>query len=221
MPEPLLPASFLFRYSAPCRALPVESELGDGALTDAHRLPNFTPLDGGPDGPEFRAGWNESGLRFCVHVAGKRQPPWCRENRLDESDGLHVFIDTRDTHNIHRAGRFCHYFVILPGGGGPKLDQPVAGQLLINRARENARPVRLGMLRAKSQKQRDGYILEAAIPAAALTGFDPAEHPRLGFTYCVVDREIGLRTFNCGPEFPFREDPSVWATLELIGGNPT
>jgi hypothetical protein len=103
----------------------------------------------------------------------------------------------------------------MPAGGGARLDQPVAEQVWINRARENARPVHPGTLRVSSEKRRDGYRLTAHIGAAALTGFDPTEHPRLGFTYCIADREIGLRTFNCGPEFPFREDPSLWATLEL------
>jgi hypothetical protein len=211
LPQPLLPASFLFRYSVSCRYLPDGAELGE-----SYRLPNFTPLDGGPDGPEVRAGWNEAGLSLSIRVTGKRHLPWCRENRIEESDGLHVWIDTRDTHNIHRASRFCHYFVFLPSGGGHRLDAPVAEQLLINRARENARPIRPGMLRAKSEKWADGYVLEAHIPADALTGFDSVEHPRLGFTYCITDRELGLRTFNCGPEFPFRDDPSLWATLELL-----
>jgi hypothetical protein len=209
--QPLLPASFLFRFSVPCRYLPDGAELGE-----SYRLPNFTPLDGGPEGPEVRAGWNELGLSLRLHVTGKRHLPWCRENRIEESDGLHVWIDTRDTHNIHRAGRFCHYFVFLPTGGGHRLDDPVADQLLINRARENARPIRPGTLRAKSEKRHDGYVLEMHIPADALTGFDAVEHPRLGFTYCITDRELGLRTFNCGPEFPFRDDPSLWATLELV-----
>ena len=162
----------------------------------------------------MRAAWNEAGLTFGVRVVGKRQTPWCRENRIDESDGLHIWLDTRDTHNIHRAGRFCHYFVFLPDGGG-RGDEPIAAQLLINRARENARPVPPNMLRVRSRKLADGYQLEAHIPAAALTGFDPAEHPRLGFMAAVTDRELGLRTFACPPEFPFRDDPSVWATLEL------
>jgi hypothetical protein len=215
MSELLLPASFLFRYSVPCFYLSEANGSSGRALAEAYRLPNFTPLDGGPEGPEVRAGWNESGLTLSLEVTGKRQLPWCRDNRIEDSDGLHIWIDTRDTHNIHRAGRFCHYFVFLPTGGGGRLDEPVAEQVWLNRARENARPVRPGMLRAVSEKRRNGYFLDARIAAAALTGFDPSEHPRLGFTYCVTDREIGLRTFNCGPEFPFRDDPSLWATLEL------
>jgi hypothetical protein len=218
MNEALLPGSFLFRYSVPCLYLEGGAEFG-GSGGEIYRLPNFTPLDGGPEGPEVRAGWNEQRLSLWLHVTGKRHLPWCRENRIEESDGLHVWIDTRDTHNIHRASRFCHYFVFLPTGGGHRLDEPVAEQLLINRARENARPIRPGTLRAKSDKRSDGYLLEAHIPADALTGFDPVEHPRLGFNYCITDRELGLRTFNCGPEFPFRDDPSVWATLELVKTN--
>jgi len=216
MSELLLPASFLFRFRVPCVYLPEASGTKRSALSETYRLPNFTPLDGGPEGPEVRIGWNESGLTIAAEVTGKRQPVWCRAHRLDDSDALHVWIDTRDTHNIHRAGRFCHGFVFMPAGGGARADEPVAEQAWINRARENARPVRPGMLRAICEKRRDGYRLEARISGEALTGFDPAEHPRLGFTYCVADREIGLRTFNCGPEFPFREDPSLWATLELI-----
>ena len=64
------------------------------------------------------------------------------------------WIDTRDTHNIHRAARFCHYFVFLPSGGGNRLADPVAAQMLINRAREQADPVRPGMLGVRSRKLR-------------------------------------------------------------------
>ncbi len=216
MPDALMPASFLFRYSVPClyRDQPWSDVGAPLALDESYRLPSFASLDGGPEGPQMRTAWNEAGLTFSLRVAGKRQTPWCRENRVDESDGLHIWIDTRDTHNIHRAGRFCHYFVFLPIGGG-RGDEPIAAQLLINRARENARPVGPRALRVRGQKQPDGYLLDAFIPADALTGFDPIEHPRLGFMYAVIDREIGVHTFACPPEFPFRDDPSVWVTLEL------
>ena len=52
--------------------------------------------------------------------------------------------------------------------------------------------------------------------AEALTGFDPQEHPRLGFTYAVVDRELGEQTLGVGSPMPYQEDPSLWATLELV-----
>ena len=94
--------------------------------------------------------------------------------------------------------------------------EPIAEMLLINRARENPKPVRPGTLAVVNKKQPNGYRLDIRIPEAALTGFDPAEHPRLGFHWAVIDREIGELTFCCPPGLPYREDPSVWGTLELI-----
>ena len=217
MPDPLLPASFLFRYSVPCGFRANAWSEAGADLGEEFRLPSFASLDGGPEGVDLRAAWSEAGLTFSVRVIGKRHLPWCRDNRIDESDGLHLWLDTRDTHNIHRAGRFCHYFVFLPSGGGNRLADPVAAQMLINRAREQARPVRPGMLGVRSRKLVDGYELDAHISAAALTGFDPAEHPRLGFMSAIVDRELGVQTFCAAPDFPYQEDPSLWATLELIG----
>ncbi|MDZ4820331.1 MAG: hypothetical protein SGJ20_15305 [Planctomycetota bacterium] len=214
MENSLISPSFLFRFSFPCKHVEKAWPVGE-SLTEEHRLAELGGLDGGPSYADVRAGWNEHGLTFYVKVDGKRQPPWCRDNRLDDSDGLHVWIDTRDTHNIHRAGRFCHHFVFLPTGGGSRLDQPVADQMLINRARENANPVRPNMLKVRAVKRADGYVLDAFVPAAALTGFDPREYPRLGFMYAVLDRERGEQTLAYGQAFPYQEDPSVWCTLEL------
>jgi hypothetical protein len=71
-------------------------------------------------------------------------------------------------------------------------------------------------LKALSRRSSDGYVLDAMIPAGALTGYDPPEHPRLGFNYLVIDRELGEQTLSVGSPMPFQEDPSLWATLELV-----
>jgi hypothetical protein len=215
MSNDLLTASFLFRFSAPIRK--VDREWRQNVpLGEDHRLPSFTALDDGRRFADVRAAWSERGLVFSVRVSGKKHPPWCRESRLDESDGFHVFIDTRDTKNIHRASRFCHHFVFLPSGGGQRLEQPVAEQVLINRARENANPVRPGMLQIQSEKRVDGYTIDCCVPAEALTGFDPEDYKRLGFFYAVVDRDLGEQMLAYSAEFPFQEDPSLWGTLDLM-----
>ena len=67
-----------------------------------------------------------------------------------------------------------------------------------------------------SRVLKGGYGLEILIAAGALTGFDPQEHPRLGFTYAVIDRELGEQTLGVGSPMPYQEDPSLWATLELV-----
>jgi hypothetical protein len=86
----------------------------------------------------------------------------------------------------------------------------------INRARETPHPARPDALEVRSAGQRDGYVLAAFISAEALTGYDPQEHPRLGFTYAVIDRELGEQTFTVGSPMPYQEDPSLWGTLELV-----
>jgi hypothetical protein len=141
---------------------------------------------------------------------------WCREGRLEDSDGLQVWIDTRATLSIHRASRYCHRYVFLPAGGGSGNLQPVADQLLINRARENARPIRPRELQVSSKITKHDYTLSAFIPAIALGGYDPLQHRQLGFTYSIYDRELGLQTFATGPAFPYQEDPTCWALLDLI-----
>jgi hypothetical protein len=258
MTNPLLPTRFLFRFSAPCRyRSPLWTADGAG-LDETYRLIGLAELEGQATWADVRAAWSEEGLAFTVVVRGKRQPPWCRESRPEDSDSFQVWIDTRDVHNVHRAGRFCHRFVFLPTGGEkrgqspfvrrpckhgarlravpangdcplfspgggqkagkkvPALFSPAVAQgLPINRAREQPRPIPSGLLKARCQHGADGYLLEALIPAEALTGFDPAEHPRLGFTYAIIDRELGQQTFGVGSPMPYQEDPSLWATLDL------
>ncbi len=218
MSNPLIPTRCLFRFSLPCRLRdPAWSAEGAG-LDEEYRLVNLAELEGQQVFADVRVGWSNSGLVFAVRVEGKQQQPWCRESRLTDSDGLQIWIDTRDVHNIHRAGRFCHRFIFLPAGGGSRSDKPLARWLPINRAREQPRAIPNGSLQVQSEKRSDGYLLEAFISAEALTGFDPAEHPRLGFTYAVLDRELGQQTLTAGSPMPYQEDPSLWATLELVAG---
>jgi hypothetical protein len=216
MSNDLLTPSFLFRFSLPIKQIG-GSWPPRAPLDEQFRLVNFTALDDARRFADVRAAWCDRGFVFSLEVSGKKHLPWCREGRIDESDGFHIWIDTRDTKTIHRASRFCHHFVFLPAGGGQRLDQPVAEQVLINRARENAQPVRPGVLDVRAQKRVNGYALDCIVPAAALTGFNPEDYPRLGFFYAVADRELGLQTVAYSAEFPYQEDPSLWCTLELIG----
>ena len=217
----LLSPRFLFRFAVPLhRKQPLWTSTGV-ALDESYKLPNLAELDHGTASGErsfadVRMAWDTKGVAITVDIAGKHQPVWCRESRLEDSDGLVVWIDTRATHNIHRASKFCHSFVFLPAGGGRQSNEPLADQLLINRARENARPVRPRELQVRSKVSQQGYHLAAFVPEVALGGFDPANHRSLGFTYAVIDRELGLATFANGPAFPFGEDPSCWATLEMV-----
>jgi hypothetical protein len=194
---------------------------GGVELDESYALMNLAELDVNtgdhePRIADVRMAWGIDGLLFNVRVDGKKQPVWCRDGKLEDSDGFTVWIDTRATLNIHRASRYCHRYVFLPAGGGSGNSAPVADQLLINRARENARPIRPRELQVAAKVTKAGYRLAAFVPAAALGGYDPLQHRQLGFTYAVYDRELGLQTFAAGPAFPFTEDPTCWAALDLV-----
>jgi hypothetical protein len=219
----LLAPRFLFRFSVPILRRDPIWQTGGIMLEDSHRLLNLAELDAGtgdrePSFADVRMAWSSDGLLFNVRVESKKQPVWCREGRLEDSDGLQVWIDTRATLNIHRASRYCHRYAFLPAGGGRGQTEPVADQLLINRARENARPIRPHELQVASKVAKSGYWLAGFLPAAALGGYDPHQHRQIGFTYAVFDRELGMQTFATGPAFPFDEDPTCWATVELVDG---
>jgi hypothetical protein len=219
----LLAPRFLFRFSVPLARHDVAWKATGVELPESFRLMNLAELDANTADRErqfadVRAAWNMQGLIFNVTVTGKSQPLWCRDERLEDSDGLQVWIDTRATLNIHRASRYCHRYTFLPAGGGHGNTNPVADQLLINRARENARPIRPRELQVASKITKNGYWLSAFVPGVALGGYDPLQHKELGFTYLVYDRELGLQTFATGAAFPFQEDPTCWAMLELADG---
>ena len=213
----LIPPTFLFQLSIDCKRCDVPWSAKGFDLDEEFMVPSFrAELGDGPKFADVRMTWNESGMFFRVRTAGKKQSPWCRESRIEDSDGLSIWIDTRNTQNIHRASRFCHRFVFLPQGGGRLQDQPIAQLVEIHRAKEHPKPVSPDLFKVRSEKRIDGYVLHAMIPADAITGFHAEEHPRLGFCYAVTDRELGWQTYSLGPEFPFMSDPSLWGTIELV-----
>jgi hypothetical protein len=216
MADSLVPTRFLFRFSLPCRYREnLWSAKGTG-LSEEYRLASFAELENLPTSIEVRGAWNEGGVAFWISVTGKKQSPWCRASKPEDSDGFQVWIDTRDVHNVHRANRFCHQFLFIPVGGGRNLDEPAAFLLAINRAKELPQPLKQGAVKIRGENKKGGYLLEVFLPGESLTGFDPREHPRLGFNYALLDRELGEHTLTVGSPMPYDEDPSLWATLELV-----
>ena len=159
----LLAPRFLFRFAVPVLRREPIWKAGGVELDESYRLLNLAELDAGTADRErrfadVRMAWSAEGLVFNVRVDGKQQPVWCREGRLEDSDGFQVWIDTRATLNIHRASRYCHRYAFLPAGGGRGQAEPVADQLLINRARENARPIRPRELQVASKADEDRLL---------------------------------------------------------------
>ncbi len=221
MAKPLIPPTFLFRFSIPCHAIESLDRADEMVADDRFIVPHLGSLErdaGFEPFAELRAAWATEGLVFHLRVTGKSKPVWCREGRIESSDGLHVWLATRETSSIARANQFCHQFAFLPAGGGNLRDRPVAAQVWIHQARAHPHPVPDGSLTVRARQERGGYTLTAIVSFAALTGFEVSEQRELGFFYEVVDSEKGRQSLSLPVDFfRFAEDPSLWARLTRRG----
>jgi hypothetical protein len=215
---PLLPNRFLFRLAYPCPYVAEVPLEGDDLLDlpETCRIEVFTEMDGRQPFADLRLAWNEGGLAVQVQVRGKDRPPVGDLSRPRHSDGVTFWLDTRDTRTSHRASRYCHQFHFLPSGGGDAKDEPAFVQTKIHRALQDAPLAPATAVPFQCVVRGGGYRVEAFLPAAVLTGFDPEQNPRLGFCCAVHDQELGDQITGAGSDFPHAEDPSLWNVLELV-----
>ena len=215
---PLVPNRFLFRLTYPCvhvSEMPREDDDSLLELPESCRVDNFAAMDDQKNFADVRLAWNDLGIGLQVTVHGKDQQPQGDAARPRGSDGVTLWLDTRDARTSHRASRYCHQFHFLPVGGGPDHDEPAFIQTKINRALQDAPLAAADSVPFRSVITKGGYLIEAFLPAAVLTGFDPGQNPRLGFYYAVRDAELGEQCLTIGSDFPYWEDPSLWSVLEL------
>lgn len=215
----VIPYRFLFRVAYLCRYvkdMPLEEDDRLIALPADCRIDNFAAMEGLHNFAELGLAWNELGIGVQLEVHGKDQPVQGDAARPRSSDGLTLWLDSRDARTAHRASRYCHAFHFLPTGGGSDRDEPVVVQEKINRATEDARLCEGSQVPFHCEWIKRGYRLEAFLPAGVLNGFDPEQNPRLGLFYACRDAERGLQLLTAGEELPYWEDPSLWSVLELV-----
>jgi hypothetical protein len=216
----LVPHRFLLRLAYPCLYRKAMPRPGKDRLLDLpteYRIDTFAAMDGIVDFADVALAWNEFGIGLQVDVRGKSNAPVGDAARPRGSDGVTLWLDTRDARASHRASRTCHCFHFLATGGGPEQDEPAVVPAKIHRALEDAPLAKPSEIPLRVRTRAGGYLLEAFVPAGALQGFEPEEHPRLGFFFSVHDDELGEQLLSITPEFPFWEDPSLWSVLELVG----
>ncbi len=214
---PDFPSRMLFHAVATCPHLRSEPE-PDGSLraTRGHEpLPPLAELDGRPAFAEVWALWHESGLYVAEYCPKPEGTVAVNRRRPHSGDGLQVWLDTRAARGAHRASRFCHHFILLPKGGGSSREEPTAWQARIRRAREHAPICEPEQIRIAAHIGDNYYTVEAFLPAAILTGFEPREGSRIGFNYLAHDIPAGRQLWSAPHGLPSDTDPSLWGALEL------
>jgi len=215
----LIPHRFLVRVAYPCYfagSIPARDDTRLLNLSAEHQIDNFAGIDGEKNFADVCLAWSEFGIGIQVEVRGKQQLAVGNPDRPRGSDGVTLWLDTRDARTNHRASRYCHQFHFLATGAGEEHDEPAFVQTKINRAIEDAPFAVASSVPFKVHSRKSGYLLEAFLPAAALNGYEPDEHRKIGFFYAVRDDELGEQLLSATAEFPYWEDPSLWSVLELV-----
>jgi len=188
-------------------------------LSEAFILKDLSRLDSQPEFAEIRMCWNKQGLGFQISINGKKEPPEGDRLRPRSSDGITLWIDTRDSRASHRATRYCHQFHFLVTGGGPDNEDACLTQSKIHRALQDATFCNPSEIMFRCIVEPKGYLMEFFLPASTLSGYESEECPRLGICIQVHDRELGDQIYDSTLEFPFAEDPSLWGQILLVEEN--
>jgi hypothetical protein len=213
-----LPNRAFFRFELPIHYLGKEPAInGDvGKWKDQYRVPALCELDWDEPFADVYWAWNDDGFFAAFDVFNRTRLPTVDAAGWWKKDGLRLCIDTRDARDVKRATRFCHFFYILPSGGGPKMDLPIVGSHRMSRAKEPPPAIDTSLIQIATRTTRQRYSVELAIPARCLHGWDPAEHPRIGIFYKVRDTQNGAQTLSATDEMGWNTDPSTWATGVLV-----
>jgi hypothetical protein len=214
----LVPARTFFRFEVPIHYWDRRPHL-DGDLTKwpgRFLVPPLGELEGARPYAAVYWAWNESGLYFAYHIARRWGPLRCDPNQWWKGDGARLCIDTRDTRDVKRGTRFCHFFYFLPQGGGRDGSRPIVGFHRMSRAKESPPVPDVSLIRVCAVHRPGCCSFEAAIPASCLNGWDPAEHPRIGVFYKIKDSARGAQTLTVADDLGWNVDPSTWATGVLV-----
>jgi len=210
-----LPRRLLFEVTVTCPRLDGAWDLPLEQWPSANRLPPLGLLDGEQAFADVYLSWNAAGLFIAVRVP-KAGPPVINRQRPEGGDSLQVWLDTRPDIAGSRATEYCHRFVVLPGGAGPRRDRPSLLAARIPRSR--SRPARHldGHAPVRIQVSEQHYCLIACLGSQMLGDFRPHAGAVLGFNYMVTDVPRGRQTWSSGPPLPFDRDRRLWARIALV-----
>ncbi len=178
----------------------IKSDLRAGG---EYRLPSTAELLGEEEFAELFLGWNEQKIALEIRVRGR-----------SEGDSVELFFDTRDLKTKAQISKFCHHFVFTPD----EKDGVFGREITRFRNEDIHRLCDPNSLIVDPISNDNSYTLRIQIPASCLFGYDPYQFQRLGFTYRINRAGQPPQHFAVSSEeFAIEQQPSLWATLKLIG----
>jgi hypothetical protein len=212
----LIAPRLLIQVEHPCpKVIPAKGKTF-ATLGEQSILRNYAGVASQSNYAELRLGWDRRGIHLKATVSGKKSDPVGDAANPFASDGLTLWIDTRESRQSHRATTFCHQLHFLAAGAGLEKQDPVLVQGQIHRALENAPPIHGSDVPYRCRWFKGGYELEAYLSESVLHGFDPESNRELGVFYRFSDRELGEQTLAPGVTPILFEDPTVWEILRLV-----
>lgn len=129
---------------------------------------------------------------------------------VERGDGIECFIDTRNLKDAKTIHKFCHHFVFLPVA----VDGVQGIEVTTFRGDDSHDlcqqvPIEVSITARK-------YELTATLTSNELYGFDPEDHPKIGFAYRI--HRLGKDSQHFGvpsKEFALAKHPFLWPELIL------
>ncbi len=206
----LTPISF-FQVDATCQKLKgafphlCSKNLEYYALPDSSALCDESPF------AEVAIGWSPEGIEFYAKVLCPVEK--MRYPEVSKGDSVELFIDTRDVKTSGYNTRFCHHFFFLP----EPVEGRQAGEITQFRTEDKHDWCHPDDLLIKSTVQKKHYTMNIFIPAHCLTGYDPTQFERFGFTYRINCYNESAQHFSVSTlDFPIEQHSSLWATTRMV-----
>jgi hypothetical protein len=176
---------------------------GEWRATQERRIPSTAELLGEDEFADLYMAWNEQKIALEVRV---------RQRTTDDS--VELFFDTRDLKTKAHVSKFCHHFIFTPD----EREGFFGREITRFRGEDIHRLADPSELIVQQQSDDSSYVLRIEIPAVCLHGYDPFQFQRLGFTYRVNRANQSAQHFAvASEEFAIEQQPSLWATLKLLG----
>ncbi len=168
------------------------------------RLPDLSEFCSEESFADLYIAWNEEKIVVEVSVRDRT-----------EEDVVELFFDTRDLKTKSHVSKFCHHFFFTPdereGFHGREITRFYSDDMHRLCDPED--------LSVSIDAKEHSYSLKIEIAAHCLFGYDPAQFPRIGFTYRIRRAKAASQHFAVSSEeFGIEQHPALWATLIFTGG---